>query len=218
MAARGLSSPRVVCVPVLDRHDWIWNGQTKPQVPTAPTDLPKTASMSDALGLRRPLDPELLFDALHREAVDYVVIGGFASSAHSATQSVETIELTIDRTIDNCIGCTEVLVNVDAWRVLSFRDRKPVDRDAPMRILDGEFRFDTAAGGINLRLPRRVFGCPDYPELRASSICLRLADGAEARTASLDHLREIEHAFDLDSDAGNRRSLRSSGREMVSLA
>ncbi len=133
--------------------------------------------MSDAFGLRRPPDPELLFDALHGEAVDYVVIGAFAISAHGAIESVEAIDLIIDRTIENCAAFTEVLVNLDARRVLSFRDRKPVDRHAPMRILDGEFRFDTAAGAINLLLPSRVFGCPDYPELRADSICLPLADG-----------------------------------------
>ena len=93
-----------------------------------------------------PPDPELLFDALHREEVDYVVIGAFAISAHGATQSVGEIELTIDRTIENCAGFTEVLANLDARRLLSFRDHKPVDRYTPMRILDGEFRFDTAAG------------------------------------------------------------------------
>ena len=203
-------------MPVVDRHDWIWNGQTKPQVPTAPTDLPKTASMSDALGLR-PLDPELLFHALHCEAVDYVVIGGFASSAHGATQSVETIELTIDRTIDNSIGCTEVLVNLDAWRVLSFRDRKPVDRDAPMRILDGEFRFDTAAGGINLRLPRRVFGCPDYPELRTGSIHRSSDGGVKARVASLDHLEEMRYAFRFDWPAVDCEQLSRRGFQQVSV-
>jgi hypothetical protein len=171
--------------------------------------------VSDAFGLRLSPDPELLFDALHGEGVDYVVIGAFATSAHCATQSVGAIELTIDRTIENCGAFTEVLVNLDARCLLSFRDRKPVDRHAPMRILDGEFRFDTAAGAVNLLLPSRVFGCPDYCELRANSVCVSLADGAEARVASADHLLQIKYGFRHDADARDRNSLRRSGPGMV---
>jgi hypothetical protein len=171
--------------------------------------------MSDDIGARRPPDPELLFDVLHREAVDYVAIGAFAVNAHGAIESVVAIELTIARTIENCARFTEALVSLDAQRVLSFRDRKPVDRHSPMRILDGEFFFDTAAGAINLLRRSRVFGCPDYPELRAGSICCSVADGVEARVASLDHLREMKHAFHLDSDAEERQSLPPSGPEML---
>ena len=136
-------------------YDWTLNGHRTAST-TALIDLSKTALMSDAFGSHRPLDPELLFDALYAEVVDYVVIGDFAINAHGATQSVEAIELTIDRTIENCARFIEVLVNLDARRVVSFRDGRPVDRHAPMRILDGEFRFDTVAGAIDLRSPPRL--------------------------------------------------------------
>jgi hypothetical protein len=101
--------------------------------------------------------------------------------------STQSIDLTIARTIENCTAMTKVLVNLDARRLFSFRDRKPVERNAPMRILDGVFLFDTRVGGLNLRLPGRVFRCPAYPELRADSICRSLDDRVEARAASLDH-------------------------------
>ena len=135
-----LFPPGRCCVPD-PGSDWISTSAPETPTPYASIDLPKTAAVTDAFGLRHPPDPELLFDALHGESVDYVVIGAFGqSNAHGAVESVEAIELThrLEQS-RNCAGLTEVLVNLDARRLLSFRDRKPVDRHAPMRILDGEF-------------------------------------------------------------------------------
>jgi hypothetical protein len=70
--------------------------------------------VTDAFGTRRPLRPELLFDALHRETVDYVVIGGFVMSAQARVVSIEIVDLTIARTIENCTAFTEVLLSLDA--------------------------------------------------------------------------------------------------------
>ncbi len=150
--------------------------------------------MTELFGPRRPLNPSLLFEALHRHQVDYVVIGGFAAIAHGSPRPTDDIDLTIARTIHNCTALTEVLLSLDAQRCLSFEERTPLDhRRGPTRILDGEFVFDTAAGGVDLRLPRRVPGCPPYPELLAASILRSLDGGIEARVASLDHLTQMKH-------------------------
>ena len=64
--------------------DWISKSAPETPTPYASIDLPKTTAVSDAFGLRGPPDPELLFDALHRGAVEYVAIGTFAINALGA--------------------------------------------------------------------------------------------------------------------------------------
>ena len=155
--------------------------------------------LSEYVGSRRPLRPELLFEALHRRAVDYVVIGGFASVAHRQADRTEHIELTIEETIENCTTLAEALLSLNAQSCLGPRDRKPLDSSrAATRIFEREYVLDTAAGGVDLRLPRSVLGCPPYPELCAESVHRPLGGGLVIRVACLDHLAQMRHPFRLD--------------------
>jgi len=143
----------------------------------------------------------LLFEALHRQAVDYVVIGGFAAIAHGRALFTKDIDLTFAPTIENCTALTEALLSLDAHRCLSPHDRKLLDpRRAPTRMLDREYVLDTAAGGLDLRLPRFVPGCPPYPEIRAASAYRQLGGNLQIKVASLDHLIQMRHAFRLIDD------------------
>lgn len=51
-------------------------------------------------------------------------------------------------------------------------------------MLDREYVLDTTAGGVDLRLPRYVLGCPPYPVLRAASTSRPLGDDLKIRVAS----------------------------------
>jgi len=167
--------------------------------------------LTGTIGPRRALRPELLFEALHREAVDYVVIGGFAMGAYDQLCPTADIDLAIARTIENCTALTEVLCGLDAYKTrISPNARRPLERRrGPTRILDARHVFDTLAGGIDLHLPRYVLGCPPYPELRAASTDRPLGDGLKATVASLDHLTQMRDPFKL-IDAWSPMALRTS--------
>ena len=137
-------------------HDWISTSAPETPTPSASIDLPKTTAMSDAFGFRRPLDPELLFDALHGEAVDYVVIGAFAINTHGAIDFVAAIDLTIAQTIGTAQPSPQHC-SASTQSTASARDRVPVE-------LPGQGAYSTASSSSTPR--RRHRPAASRPRLR----------------------------------------------------
>ncbi len=150
----------------------------------------------------------MLFGAFHQEGLDYVVIGNFAGAAGAGLLSAAPLDLAIARSIDNCAALQRVLVELDAERCLSPRDRVPIKPHAsPIRWLDGQFAFDTIAGGFDLRLPGYVSSSPPYLELQANSIRCELAENLEVTIASSDYRIGIGQACGYDRAAVDREAL-----------
>ncbi len=123
------------------------------------------------------------------------MIGGFTSIAHGRLRFAESIDLTIAQTIENCTALTEALLSLDAKRCLSHDHRPPLERrHAPTRMFDREYGLETAAGGVDLRLPRQTPGCPPYLELSAASTRCALGYDLQITVASLDHLTQMREA------------------------
>jgi len=135
-------------------------------------------------------DPQPILKALIRHAVDFVVIGGLAGTAHGSAYPTYDVDVAYERSSENLRRLAAALAELDA----TLRGAPP---GLPFR-LDAEtlraglnFTFETRFGSLDIL--GEPAGAPRYEELRTAGVSGELW-GVTIRVASLDHLIAMKEA------------------------
>lgn len=140
----------------------------------------------------RSFSPQEIFAALHRHEVDYVVIGGFAASAHGSrrvTLDVDIVPAPQEPNYERLAAALDELGAPASAVDSAFRELDPRDTFdlARARVL----RLPTAVGDLDLL--NGAPGAPPYADLRDRSIEVEVR-GTPIRIASLDDLIAMKRA------------------------
>jgi hypothetical protein len=146
--------------------------------------------------LGKPLRPEPLLQALDRQGVDFVLVGGLAGLAHGSSYPTYDLDIAYSRDPQNLRRL------VDALREIGVTLRgAPADLPFQLEVETlangANFTFDTAYGSFDIL--GDVAGMKSYDELRRDS---ELEDvfGMQVRIASLDHLIAMKRAANRAKD------------------
>jgi hypothetical protein len=138
-------------------------------------------------------DPYALLEALDRERVSYVVIGGFARVVHGSAETTRGLDIVPSLREENLRRLARALEELDARRA----DRRPVDAEGLASTEPIEAR--TRAG--ELRIVLTPWGTRGYDDLRIRAFRENLGRGARPAIASVvDCVRMLE-ASDRNPDA-----------------
>jgi hypothetical protein len=140
--------------------------------------------------LGKPLDPRPLLEALDRNGVDFVVIGGLAGLAQGSSYPTYDLDVAYARDSANLRRLASALEEIG----VSLRGAPsdlPFRPDAQTLGNGANFTFDTAYGSFDIL--GDVAGIKDYDQLRASAKLEEIA-GVEVRVASLDDLIAMKRA------------------------
>jgi hypothetical protein len=150
---------------------------------------------------RRPaFDPYALFEALDRERVSYVVVGGFARVVHGSAETTDGLDIVPSLREENLRRLARALDELDA----KAPDRRAVDTDS--LACSEPVRTRTRAG--ELRIVPAPWGTRGYDDLRIRAYRENLGRGARPQVASLvDCVRMLE-ASDGDLEAERLQRLR----------
>jgi hypothetical protein len=150
---------------------------------------------------RRPaFDPYALFEALDRERVSYVVVGGFARVVHGSAETTDGLDIVPSLRQENLRRLARALDELDARG----SGRRPVDTES---LASSEpVRTRTRAG--ELQIVPVPWGTRGYDDLRIRAFRENLGRGVRPQVASLvDCVRMLE-ASDRDLDAERLQRLR----------
>jgi hypothetical protein len=132
-------------------------------------------------------DPVRVLETLHRHAVEFVLVGGLAATAHGSTVVTTDVDITPERSIENLRRLASALAELNA--------RLRVD-DPPEGVafpIEGEFlraqphMLDLVTDAGDLDLTFTPAGFPGgYADVRRSALAVHLVDQADTIVASLD--------------------------------
>jgi hypothetical protein len=150
---------------------------------------------------KRPaFDPYAMFEALGRERVSYVVVGGFARVVHGSAETTRGLDIVPSLREENLRRLGRALDELDARGP----DRRPVDVVSLASSDPIEAR--TRAG--QLRIVPTPWGTRGYDDLRIRSFRENLGRGARPAIASVvDCVRMLE-ASDRNRDTERLERLR----------
>jgi hypothetical protein len=140
--------------------------------------------------LGKPLQPQPLLQALERNGVDFVVVGGLAGLAHGSAYPTYDLDVAYSRDPVNLQRLADALEEIG----VSLRGAPadlPFQLDAQSLANGANFTFETAFGSFDVL--GDVAGIKSYEELRLRSAEERIA-GVNVRVASLDHLIAMKRA------------------------
>jgi len=145
-------------------------------------------------------DPYVLFEALDRERVSYVVVGGFARVVHGSAETTDGLDIVPSLREENLRRLARALEELDARGP----GRQPVDAES---LASSEpIRTRTRTG--ELRIVPAPWGTRGYDDLRIRAFRENLGRGTRPQVASLvDCVRMLE-ASDRASDAERLLRLR----------
>jgi hypothetical protein len=145
-------------------------------------------------------DPYVLFEALDRERVSYVVVGGFARVVHGSAETSDGLDIVPSLREENLRRLARALDELDARGP----GRRPVDAES---LASSEpVRTRTRAG--ELRIVPVPWGTRGYDDLRIRAVRENLGRGARPQIASLvDCVRMLESS-DRAPDAERLERLR----------
>lgn len=157
--------------------------------------------------MTRPLEPEsfdpiAILAALCRYGVNFVVIGGVASTLHGSAQATFDLDIVYETAEENVRRLADALRSLGAVRV--------TDPDAPSQPAAEELTnrveaFVTPVGRIDVfREARRVGG---FHELAGSALDVEIEDGVAVRIAGLDAVIWSKSGTGRAKDAEHVRSL-----------
>jgi hypothetical protein len=145
-------------------------------------------------------DPYALLEALDRERVSYVVVGGFARVVHGSAETTRGLDIVPSLREENLRRLGRALDELDARGP----DRRPVDAESLASTEPIEAR--TRAG--ELRIVPTPWGTRGYDDLRIRASRENLGRGARPAIASVvDCVRMLE-ASDRNPDAERLQRLR----------
>jgi hypothetical protein len=149
---------------------------------------------------RLAFDPYAMFEALDRERVSYVVVGGFARVVHGSAETTRGLDIVPSLREENLRRLGRVLDDLDARGP----DRRPVD--AASLASSDPIEARTRAG--QLTIVPMPWGTRGYDDLRIRSFRENLGRGARPAIASVvDCVRMLE-ASDRERDSERLERLR----------
>ena len=158
-------------------------------------------------GSANPLDAGGLLQALTRNGVDFVLIGGLAGMLHGSAYPTFDLDIVYARDRQNISRMTAALREVDV-------KLRGAPADLPF-VLDertiengSNFTFETRFGSFDIL--GHADGMPSYDELRSNSK-LGTIDGIEVRVASIENLISMKRA-------ANRTQDKLMGAEYLAIA
>jgi hypothetical protein len=143
---------------------------------------------------RRPFDPYALFEALDRERISYVVVGGFARVVHGSAETTDGLDIVPSLREENLRRLGRALDELDARG----SDRRPVDAES----LSASDAVTARTSAGELRIVSTPWGTRGYDDLRIRGFRENLGRGARPQVASLvDCVRMLEASSrDLDAE------------------
>jgi hypothetical protein len=130
-------------------------------------------------------DPYALFEALDRERISYVVVGGFARVVHGSAETTDGLDIVPSLREENLRRLGRALDELDARG----SDRRPVD--AERLSASDAVTARTRAG--ELRIVPKPWGTRGYDDLRIRAFRENLGRGARPQVASVvDCVRMLE--------------------------
>ena len=135
-------------------------------------------------------DPIPALEALSREGVDFVVIGGIAGGAHGSAYPTYDLDVAYRRTADNLGRLATALRQLHATLRGAPRDL-PFQLDARELAAGANFTFDTDVGPLDIL--GDPAGAPPYDRLHADAGVVEVR-GHPVHVASLDHLIAMKKA------------------------
>lgn len=135
---------------------------------------------------RRPaFDPYALFEALNRERVSYLVVGGFARVVHGSAETTEGLDIVPSLREENLRRLARALDDLGA----KAPDRRALDTES----LSSAQALGTRTRAGELRIVPVPCGTRSYDDLRIRASRENLGRGARPQVASLvDCVRMLE--------------------------
>ena len=140
--------------------------------------------------LGKALQAQPLLEALDRQGVDFVVVGGVAGLAHGSSYPTYDLDVAYSRDPANLRRLAAALREIGVTLRGAPPDL-PFQVDAQTLANGANITFDTEFGSFDVL--GDVAGIKDYEQLRRDSKIERIA-GIDARFASLDHLIAMKRA------------------------
>jgi hypothetical protein len=150
--------------------------------------------------MKPPFDPYALFEALDRERVSYVVVGGFARVVHGSAETTRGLDIVPSLREENLRRLARALDELDARGP----DRRPVDAEGLAATEPIEAR--TRSG--ELRIVPTPWGTRGYDDLRIRASRENLGRGARPAIASVVDCVGMLEASDRSPDAQRLQRLR----------
>jgi hypothetical protein len=145
-------------------------------------------------------DPYAILEALDRERVSYVVVGGFARVVHGSAETTRGLDIVPSLREENLRRLARALDGLGA----SGRDRRPVDAAS----LTSSEPIETRTPAGELKIVPTPWGTRGYDDLRIRSFRENLSRGARPAIASVvDCVRMLE-ASDRAADRERLQRLR----------
>jgi len=149
-----------------------------------------------------PLDAGGLLDALHRNDVRFVVIGGLAVGIHGHMRTTLDLDIVPDPASDNIARLVAMLTQIDA--TVRSKDRfDPARHERPLR-RGANATLTTRHGGLDI--VQRIDGVPSYDDLARRSVEASL-DGFVVKVTSLRDLRAMKEAAGRPQDLDDLANL-----------
>ena len=160
------------------------------------------------MGRARGRDPRRIFEALARNRVDYVVIGGVAVIAHGHTRNTRDVDLMAAADRTNLERLAAALRELGARLSGVDAHLLGVDvQDAATLASGANFTMETDAGGLDLF--NEVPGAAPYEDLRERALVVDL-DGLTIRVAGRDDLIRMKRAAGRPQDLDDIAALTAS--------
>ncbi len=157
------------------------------------------------------LDPLPLLRALHEQAIEYIIVGGFAVSAHGFIRVTNDLDIVPSPTAENLKRLAELLRELDA-SILDTEDFEPHEMPAdPTRasdlMLGGNFCTQTGLGRLDVMQWLSGIDADDlYGELAREAIQSSI-DAIPVRVCGLNHLRAMKRAAGRPRDLEDLKGL-----------
>jgi hypothetical protein len=146
--------------------------------------------------LGRPLQPQPLLQALDRQGVDFVLIGGLAGLAHGSSYPTYDLDIAYSRDHPNLKRLVGALREIGVT-LRGAPASLPFQLEVETLANGANFTFDTAYGSFDIL--GDISGIKSYEELRRDSRSEEVF-GVQIRIASLDHLIAMKRAANRTKD------------------
>lgn len=162
-----------------------------------------------------PLDPEALFAALDHAGIDYVLVGGFAVSAHGSVRATKDVDICPSPEEGNLRRLADLLIDLEArsldlGELEAEHDVKP-DLDGLKG--GGNFRLSTKCGGLDVMQYLEPFEERSWHRLTENAEEVRLGR-RRLRVCSYEDLLAMKLAAGREQDLIDVRNLKASRSEL----
>ncbi len=162
---------------------------------------------------RGPLNPVRIFEALQRNEVEYLTIGGVAVNVHGHIRNTRDVDILVEWSAENMRRLSAALSELDAQLFGVDADPLEVDPRDPVDLLNGgDFTLRTAAGGLDLFDPKEIPGGRPYEEMRPRAV-EAVVEGVSVRAVGFDDLIRLKRESGRDRDLEDVATLLAAKRE-----